>query len=176
MLNVFAYTGAFSVYAARGGAREVVSVDISKPAMEAARRNFAHNRQHPAVAACRHETLTGDAFAVLRQFADAGQRFDMVIIDPPAFAKRKAEAAQALAAYKRLTRLGLNVLKPGGIFVQASCSSRVGAEAFFEAVHRAAREAGRHLREIERTGHALDHPIGFKERAYLKCLFAVSQK
>ncbi|MBU0513009.1 MAG: class I SAM-dependent rRNA methyltransferase [Chloroflexi bacterium] len=175
VLNVFAYTGAFSVYAARGGAREVVSVDISKPAMKAAQRNFAHNQQHPAVAACRHKTLTGDAFAVLRQFGNAGQRFDMVIIDPPAFAKQKAEAAQALAAYERLTRLGLNVLEPGGIFVQTSCSSRVSAEEFFEAVHRAAREVGHPLREIERTGHALDHPIGFKDGAYLKCMFAVSE-
>ena len=173
VLNVFAYTGAFSVYAARGGARKVVSVDISKPAMKAAQRNFAHNREHPAVAACRHETLTGDAFTVLRQFANAGQRFDMVIIDPPAFAKRKAEAAQALSAYERLTRLGLTVLEPGGIFVQASCSSRVSAEEFVESVHRAAREAGRPLKEIERTGHALDHPIGFKEGAYLKCLYAI---
>ncbi len=98
--------------------------------------------------------------------------FDLVILDPPTFAQNEKQVAAALSAYRRLTRLGLGVLRPGGTLVQASCSSRVDADSFFESIHQSAREAGRRLAEIERTGHALDHPIGFAEGAYLKCLFA----
>lgn len=174
VLNVFAYTGGFSVYAARGGAREIVSVDASAPALETAIRNMAHNRHIPSVAAASHETVAQDAFEALAQMAKMGRRFDMVIVDPPAFAKKQDQVPQALSAYKRLTRLGLDVLRPGGILVQASCSSRVDAVAFYETINRAAAQAGRPLREIERTGHALDHPVTFKEGAYLKCLFAIA--
>ena len=172
VLNVFAYTGGFSVYAARGGARQVVSVDISPPAMEAAMRNMAHNRQIPTVAAASHETVTEDAFDFLVRTASEKRKFDLVIIDPPMFAQNQAQTAAAISAYQRLTCLGLGVLRPGGVLVQASCSSRVEAEAFFNSIHQAARDSNRRLTEIERTGHALDHPIGFKEGAYLKCLFA----
>jgi 23S rRNA (cytosine1962-C5)-methyltransferase len=77
-----------------------------------------------------------------------------------------------VAAYQRLTRLGLRVLRPGGLLVQASCSARVGAERFHGAILAAARGEGRPLEEVERTGHPLDHPVGFPEGAYLKCLFA----
>jgi 23S rRNA (cytosine1962-C5)-methyltransferase len=173
-LNVFAYTGAFSVYAARGGARSVVSVDTSVLALQAAARNMAHNQDVPAAAAAAHETMTGDAFEALAQMGENGRRFEMVIIDPPSFAQSQMQVARALAAYERLTRLGLRVLRPGGVLVQASCSSRVDTETFFEAVNRAAVQVGRPLREIERTGHPLDHPITFKEGAYLKCLFAIA--
>jgi 23S rRNA (cytosine1962-C5)-methyltransferase len=106
--------------------------------------------------------------------AKTGRRFDLVIVDPPAFAKNRSQVAQAISAYERLTHLSLGVLKPGGTLVQASCSGQVDKETFFEAIHRAAVQAGRPLREIERTGHGLDHPIGFKEGAYLKCLFAIA--
>ncbi|MEE8391431.1 MAG: class I SAM-dependent rRNA methyltransferase [Anaerolineae bacterium] len=174
VLNVFAYTGGFSLYAARGGARAIVSVDVSRPALEAAVRNFALNRDHPSVAAVTdmHEVLTEDAFEALARLGRSGRRFDLVIVDPPAFARKQAEVERALLAYGRLTRLGLGVLQPGGTLVMASCSSRVSADEFFATVHRAAAQTGRPLREIERTGHPLDHPIGFKEGAYLKCLFA----
>jgi 23S rRNA (cytosine1962-C5)-methyltransferase len=173
VLNVFAYTGGFSVYAARGGARQVVSVDASAPALAAAMHNMAHNRHIPSVAAASHETVTGDAFEALDRMAKNGRRFDVVIVDPPAFAQKQSQVPQALSAYERLTRLSLDVLQPGGILVQASCSSRVDAETFFETVHHAAAQAGRSLREIERTGHPLDHPVTFREGAYLKCLFAI---
>jgi 23S rRNA (cytosine1962-C5)-methyltransferase len=175
VLNVFAYTGGFSLYAARGGARTIVDVDVSGPALAAAKRNLTLNCDHPSVAAVadKHETLTEDAFEALA-WLGRNRRFDLVIIDPPAFAKKRAEVERALSAYQRLTRLGLGVLQPGGTLVMASCSSRVSADEFFAAVHRAAVQAGRPLREIERTGHPLDHPIGFKEGAYLKCLFATA--
>lgn len=172
VLNVFAYTGAFSVYAARGGARTVVDVDASAPALAAAERNLAHNRHVPAVASAQHETVVGDAFETLARMGESGRRFDLVIVDPPAFARARAQVDRALSAYRSLTELSLRVLSPGGTLVQASCLSRVDAEAFFAAVHGAARRAGRPLRELERTGHPLDHPVTFDEGAYLKCLFA----
>jgi 23S rRNA (cytosine1962-C5)-methyltransferase len=98
----------------------------------------------------------------------------MVIVDPPSFAKSAAEIRQALAAYARLTRLALQVLEPGGIFVMASCSSRVTPDAFSSAVAQAAASTGRPLTEVTQTGHALDHPIGFPEGEYLKCIFATA--
>ncbi|MCA9958077.1 MAG: class I SAM-dependent methyltransferase [Anaerolineales bacterium] len=172
VLNVFAYTGGFSLYAARGGAQHVVSLDISQPALAAALRNFRLNQE--AVAQTSHDLLLGDAFHALRQLRENRRRFDMVIIDPPSFAKQRTEVARAVTAYARLTRLGLRVLRPGGTLVMASCSSRVTAEMFFATVHKAAVEVERPLHEIERTFHALDHPIRFKEGAYLKCLFATA--
>ena len=173
-LNVFAYTGGFSLYAARGGAPDVLSVDLSRPALAAAERNFILNRRLPAVAAARHATLAGNAFAVLADLRKQGRRFDLVIVDPPAFAKRASEVTGALQAYYRLTGLALGVTAPGGTVVLASCSSRVPAPVFFETVQTAAAQAGRPLHELERTGHALDHPVAFPEGAYLKCLFATA--
>ena len=164
VLNLFAYTGGFSVYAARGGARQVVSVDVSAAAMQAAARNMAHNGPFAAS----HETLAEDAFQLLERMGEQHRRFDMVILDPPMFAQNQSQIETALHAYQRLTRLGLGVLQPGGVLVQASCSSRITTDAFFNAIHR----AGSGLVELERSGHALDHPIGFPEGAYLKCLFA----
>jgi 23S rRNA (cytosine1962-C5)-methyltransferase len=172
MLNVFAYSGGFALYAARGGAPEALSIDLSPLALAAAAHNFVLNQHLPAVAAARHSVLAGDAFALLADLWQQGQRFDLVIIDPPAFAKRASEVARALHAYRRLTRLGLAVTAPGGVLVLASCSSRVPAPAFFAAVRHAAAQAHRPLHELARTGHALDHPVGFPEGAYLKCLFA----
>ena len=172
VLNVFAYTGGFSLYAARGGAKEVVSLDISQPALANAMRNCKLNLAHESVAATTHELLVGDAFLTMKQLIANKRRFEMMIIDPPTFAKRQEEVERAVTAYGRLVRLGLQLLRPGGILVMASCSSRVSAAQFFEVVNQAALGVGRPLQEIERTGHALDHPIAFPEGAYLKCLFA----
>jgi 23S rRNA (cytosine1962-C5)-methyltransferase len=172
VLNTFAYTGGFSVYAARGGARRVVSVDASIVALAAAKRNWNHNQHIPPVRDAVHTTLAEDAFEILAHFADQGRLFDMVILDPPAFAQKQKHVARALAAYQRLTILGLRVLKKGGVLVQASCSSRVTAEEFFKQIHLAAAQGGHLLVELARTGHALDHPISYPEGAYLKCLFA----
>jgi len=172
VLNTFAYTGGFSLYAARGGADEVISLDASQPALDAAQRNFVLNQSHSMIAACRHEIIVGDAFEVLQNFVHEKRLFDLVIIDPPSFAKNRSEIEKAVAAYQCLTRLGLSLLKPRGNLVQSSCSSQVDTEIFFEAIHQAAHQVSRPLTEIERTGHALDHPIGFPEGRYLKCLFA----
>ena len=174
VLNVFAYTGGFSVYAARGGAKEIVSVDISAPAIQAAINNFSHNLHIPTVKSAVHETIAEDAFEVLARMESQKRFFDLVIIDPPMFAQNQSQVAAGLAAYRKLTRLGLSVLRSGGVLVQASCSSRIDAQSFFDAIHQSARESNRRLIEIERTSHALDHPIGFEEGAYLKCLFATA--
>lgn len=171
VLNVFAYTGGFSLYAARGGATAVTSLDLSQPALEAAERNFALN---PALSRVSHKLIEGDAFQKLARFGKDRRRFDMVIIDPPSFAKSQAEVDGAMAAYSRLVRLGLDALNRGGTLVMCSCSSRVTADDFFELVHGTAQRAGRPLRELERSTHPLDHPIGFPEGAYLKCLFATA--
>ncbi|MBN2557087.1 MAG: hypothetical protein JXA97_14240, partial [Anaerolineales bacterium] len=116
--------------------------------------------------------LVEDAFEVLPRLMREGRRYDMVVLDPPAFARTHHQTEGALAAYRRLTLLGLSVLKQDGILVQASCSSRVAADDFFRQVHRAAGGAGRPLTKIARTGHALDHPITYPQGTYLKCLFA----
>jgi 23S rRNA (cytosine1962-C5)-methyltransferase len=173
-LNVFAYSGGFSVYAAAGGAPSVVSLDLSAAALADAELNFRLNRSIPAVAACRHQTIAGEAFETLADLGRSRAAFDLVIVDPPAFAKRESEVARALQSYSRLTKLALAVTRPSGRVVLASCSSRVSAADFFSAVMNAASEVKRPLREVERTGHALDHPVGFPEGAYLKCLFAIA--
>jgi 23S rRNA (cytosine1962-C5)-methyltransferase len=172
VLNVFSYTGGFSLAAARGGATDVVSVDASGPALRQAERHFELNRDDPRVARVRHRIREGDAFGILSELADAGEQFRMVILDPPSFAKEASQVRRALAGYQRLTRLGLSVLAPGGLLVQASCSSRIPEGEFHAAVHAAALQAGRPLEELERTGHPVDHPVTFPEGAYLKCLFA----
>lgn len=175
VLDVFAYSGGFSVYAAAGGAAAVTSVDISAPALAAAVANLALNREAVRQDVQQH-TLAEDAFACLGRLNSAGQTFDMVIVDPPAFAKSAPEVERALAVYARLTRLALGVLEPDGVLVMASCSSRVTPDAFFSAVQRAAQDTGRALVDVQRTGHALDHPISFPEGEYLKCLFATARE
>ena len=170
-LNVFAYSGGFSLYAARGGAPAVISLDLSAPALAAARRNFDLNRDLPSVAAVRTEYLVEDAFAGLARLGQAGRRFDLVVVDPPSFAKQRSEIPAALRSYERLAGLALDVLRPGGTLVMASCSSRVGADDFFAAVRRCAGHAGRTLHEFDHTSHPIDHPVSFAEGAYLKCMY-----
>jgi 23S rRNA (cytosine1962-C5)-methyltransferase len=172
VLDVFSYNGGFSLYAAAGGARAVHSVDQSEPALAAARATFARNRDDPAVASCRHATIAGDAFTVLRDLAARRERFEVVIVDPPSFAQKQADVERGRRAYAGLTRLALAVLTPGGLLMQASCSARIPAADFFATVLDAAAAESVPLVEVARTGHPIDHPIGFPEGAYLKALFA----
>jgi 23S rRNA (cytosine1962-C5)-methyltransferase len=172
VLDMFACSGGFSLAAAAGGAISVHSVDLAADALTTARRNMEHNRGIAAVAACSHRTTTGDAFEVMERLVAAGETYDLVIVDPPSFAQRQSSVAGALRAYGRLTRLGVALTERGGVYVQSSCSSRVTAEEFFPGIIEHANVAGVRLQELERTGHAVDHPIGFPEGAYLKTLFA----
>ena len=172
VLDVFCATGGFGVHAAAGGATHVVSVDQSEPTLAIVQRNFDHNRRNQAVAACSRQAIAGDAFEVMDRLIADGRRFDVVVIDPPSFAQRQSSVERAIHAYGELTRRGVRLVEPGGLLVQASCSSRVPAEEFFATVRGAAGRTGYELAEVRRTGHPIDHPITFPQGAYLKALFS----
>ena len=166
VLDVFSYVGAWGVRAAHGGAREVLCVDSSAAALESA----ADNAQRNGV---KIETVKGDAFDVLEDLAKKGSRFDVVVVDPPAFAKRKKDLPKALAAYKRLNQLAMNVIADDGILVSCSCSHHLTAEDLQDAIAKAARGAEKHLQILEMGGQAPDHPVhpAIPETRYLKSYF-----
>lgn len=168
VLDVFSYVGAFAVYALAGGAQSVTALDISEPAMSALRDNLRLNHLDEA----RTISLVADAFEGMAKLAKQGKQFDMLIVDPPSFAKSQAEIERALLSYTRLVKLALPLVKPDGIFVMASCSSRIKPDVFFNLIFNTANQDGYHLTEMARTSHAIDHPIAFPEAEYLKCLFA----
>ncbi|MDP2293750.1 MAG: class I SAM-dependent rRNA methyltransferase [Actinomycetota bacterium] len=172
VLDLFACTGGFTVHAAAGGAASVHAVDISEPTLAVAARNLGYNAQLPEVAACRFTPVVADAFREMDRLNRRGEKFDIVVIDPPSFARRAFETERALSAYAKLTDIGVRLVQRDGLLVQSSCSSRVGADDFYATVARAAARAGRPLDELRRTGHALDHPVTFPEGAYLKTVFA----
>ncbi len=169
VLNLFGYTGGFSIYAAAGGARQTVTVDVAAPAIAAARRNFERNGL-PTDGA---ELVAEDAFAYLARAVAAGERFDLVVSDPPSFAPNRRALSTGLGAYRRLHRLCAAVTAPGGILCAASCSSHVDRDAFVATVHQGVRETGRRAELRELRGAAFDHPVipQFPEGDYLK--FAV---
>jgi 23S rRNA (cytosine1962-C5)-methyltransferase len=169
VLNLFSYTGGFSLYAAGGGAAGVCSVDISERALAGAPRHFELNRRHPAVARCPHETARADVFAWLREAPP--RRFDLVVLDPPALAKRESERPQAMGVYAGLIAAAIGRVNKNGILLAASCSARVSAEEFFALARQAARKSGRKFEELKTTGHAPDHPAAFAEAEYLKCIY-----
>ncbi len=172
VLDVFCCTGGFTVHAAAGGARSVHSIDASPHAIAAVEHNLLLNQHHPDVASARTTSQVGDAFETMTALVEGGRRFEMVIVDPPSFASKQADVDRALAAYGRLTGLAVDLLAPGGLLVQSSCSSRVGTERFVTTIVDAAARAGRRLAEVEQTGHGVDHPVGFAQGAYLKTVFA----
>lgn len=168
VLNAFSFSGGFSVYAARGGAKSVTDLDISAHALASAKRNFALNQNFPGVAACRHETVQADAFDWIEK---SSARFGLIILDPPSLAKRESERATAIRAYEKLNVLGIDRLERGGILVAGSCSAHVSAPEFFDAVRRAAMKSGRKFSELQTRLHPPDHPVGFKEAEYLKVIY-----
>jgi 23S rRNA (cytosine1962-C5)-methyltransferase len=170
VLNCFAYTGGFSLYALRGGARMVTSVDSGKGLAEAASANIQLNQ----LAAQHHTFLTADCFDVLSNYVNHKQDFDLVILDPPSFAKSKQNRYAAIRAYTRLNTLGMQTVRPGGLLVTASCTSQVGPEAFREMLAAAASAADCHIQILHEAGQALDHPVPahFPEGRYLKFLVA----
>ena len=172
VLNAFSFSGGFSLYAARGGATSVTDLDISPYALESASRNFALNASHPAIAAARHHCYQNDAFAWLSEATrPGGPRFGLVITDPPSLAKREAEREGGIDAYHHLALNALQLLRPGGTLLAASCSAHVSDTEFRHAVERAARQVlGHDWQTLWTTGHALDHPVTFAEGAYLKAV------
>ncbi len=169
VLNVFSYSGGFSLYAAAGGAVSVVSVDINKHAAEAVGDNFQLNE---ASFRCPHEEIAEDAFLAMQKLYSDGKRFGVVIVDPPSFAKAESEVRTALNTYSRLAKAAVRLLEPGGTLVFASCSSRVSPDELFDTVKKTASALGRPLEEVARTSHAPDHPAKFRESSYLKCMYA----
>lgn len=172
VLDMFANTGGFSVHAAASGAREVVLVDSSEAALATAIRNFGHNAALPTVASCIVRTELGDAFEVMDRFTRRGERYEIVVVDPPSFTPRQTSVERALQSYTRLAERAVRLVKPDGLLLLSSCSSRVTADEFHLTVSHAAAQAGRPLEELRRTSHALDHPIGFPQGAYLKAVLA----
>lgn len=166
VLDVFSYAGGFSVHALAGGAKEVTSLDISAPALKIAEENAQLN---PHIG--KHLTIVGDAFDELEELAYQNKKYDIVVIDPPSFAKSKLEVDGAIKSYQRLTLLGLKLVNKEGILVLASCSSRVSSDEFFELVETTLQTENANYKVLEKTLHDIDHPIGFKEGAYLKCIY-----
>jgi len=164
VLDVFAYAGGFSVHALAGGATEVWSLDISAQALKMAQQNALLNLKKTPL-----KTISKDAFKALQEMNEQGEQFDIVVVDPPSFAKQASEMDRALHSYARLTRLAAPLVSKGGLLVMASCSSRISSDDFFDTVHVELRKTGRFFKEIDRTFHDIDHPISFPEGAYLKC-------
>lgn len=167
VLNVFSYTGGFGVAALAAGAKSVTNVDISAPALELARRNFALNGL-PDVA----EFIEGNAFEVLRKFRDSRRSFDLVVLDPPKFADNKNRVMGALRGYKDLNLLAMKLLAPGGYLATFSCSGLVTPELFRKVVGEAAVDAKRDFQIVRSLRQATDHPesVFFPEGLYLKGL------
>ena len=169
VLNAFSFSGGFSLYAARGGAKSVTDLDISAHALAAAERNFKLNLDDEKIAQCRHERVQADAFKWLA--GGTPRKFGLIILDPPSLAKREAERAGAIRAYARLAKDGIRHLTSNGILVACSCSAHVSADEFFGAVRQAAMNSGRRYAEIKTTRHAPDHLATFQEAEYLKAIF-----
>jgi 23S rRNA (cytosine1962-C5)-methyltransferase len=166
-LDVCTYQGGFALHLARVCAR-VTGVDASRAALEIADQNLELNGGLTA----RVDWIEADAFELLRDFADAGEQFDTIVLDPPAFAKTKRAAEGALRGYKELNLRALKMLSPGGTLATCSCSHHVGMEEFIGVVRSAAEDAGRHVQLLEVRGAAPDHPavLTLPETSYLKCL------
>lgn len=162
VLNAFCYTGAFSVYAFAGGAESVVSVDASKPAIDLCRQNVVAN-----FASKQHHSEVADCFSYLGQIPDT---FDLIVLDPPAFAKHQRAVQRGLRGYETINSLALKRIKPGGFLFTFSCSQLVTRELFRDAVMRAAAQAGRSVRIVEMLHQAPCHPtnIYHPEGDYLK--------
>jgi len=170
VLNCFAYTGGFSLYAARGGAHSIVTCDSAPAAIADAQVNFALN----GFESSHYTFVTADVFALLEEYGGSGRRFDLIILDPPSFARAKQNRFAALRGYVRLNQMALRCLEPGGLLASASCTSQVSPEAFRQVLADAGAAAGRRLTIMQEAGHALDHPVpaGFPEGRYLKFILA----
>jgi 23S rRNA (cytosine1962-C5)-methyltransferase len=166
VLDCFCYTGAFSLYAARGGATSIVACDAATVAVERAQHNFGLNGFDPT----KRSLAVRDCFELLEEFAAEDRHFDLVILDPPSFARNRQGRHAAERAYVRLNRLALRCVEPGGLLASSSCTSQVSPDAFRRALADAARRANRRLQILHEAGQAVDHPVAahFPEARYLK--------
>ncbi len=166
VLNCFAYTGGFSLYALRGGAAQVISADSGHGLAETAEANLRLN----GLEVGRHSFVTEDCFALLDSYRRTGRRFQLIIVDPPSFARQKRSAHAAARAYVRLNALALACLETGGLLASASCTSQIGPEQFRDLLAEAASQARLRLQIIHEAGQPVDHPVpaSFPEGRYLK--------
>lgn len=167
--NLFAYTGGFAVAARVGGARQVVNVESSKKALELAQRTYEANN----LPWREGEFVQGDAFVVSRQLALRGEKFDWVVVDPPAFVKAAEKQARGLSGYRDINLQALKLVREGGMLLSCSCSARVTVEQLEGALLAAALDAGREVRVLERRGAGSDHPVSLfcPETRHLKVLW-----
>lgn len=166
VLDVFSYAGGFSVHALAGGAKSVTSIDISKQALEMAKQNASLNGNFK-----NHITIAEDAFVAMKDLVAANTKFDIVVVDPPSFAKKATETEVALKSYARLARLAIHLTETNGLLIMASCSSRVSFDEFETIITKQLKFQPRKFRLIESTQHDIDHPVSFPEGNYLKCLY-----
>lgn len=168
VLDVFAYCGAWGVLAATQGASEVVCLDSSETALEYVHRNAQANGVGEKV-----QTLHADAFAGMKELIGAGERFDVVIIDPPAFIKRKKDIKNGIAGYHAINELALRLVAPGGVLISASCSMHLSSEQLLDVVRSSARHVDRFVQAFASEGQAEDHPLhpAITETDYLKSWF-----
>jgi 23S rRNA (cytosine1962-C5)-methyltransferase len=166
VLDVCSYVGAWAITALKGGAASATCVDSSATALEYVARNAAANGVEVT-------PLRDDAFDALKALQEQGARFDVVILDPPAFAKRKKDVPQALAAYRKLNQLALPLIERDGLLVSCSCSYHMGAEDFLAGIQAAARHTSRFVQVLEQGGQSPDHPVhpAIPETRYLKAFF-----
>ena len=168
VLNMFCYTGGFSLYALRGGAKSVDSVDVSQKAIDLVNINVARNFPK----ATNHTAVAADAFEYLSKQKAGGKTYDLIILDPPAFAKHRDAVKNALRGYQRINAKAIEMIRPGGILFTFSCSQAVDKEAFRLAVFSAAAQVGRKVRILHQLHQPQDHPINIyhPEGEYLKGL------
>ncbi|EGN75726.1 Putative SAM-dependent methyltransferase [Idiomarina sp. A28L] len=168
VLNCFSYTGGFGLYAAAAGAKEVVNVDMSQPSLDASIQNLALN----GLDASKVKHIKADVFTQLRTYAESGETFDVIVLDPPKFVDSKASLNRACRGYKDINRIAAKLLNPGGILFTFSCSGLLSSELFQKVVADACLDANRDLQIIARTSQAADHPvhIHYPEGWYLKGL------
>ncbi|HYT90293.1 MAG TPA: class I SAM-dependent rRNA methyltransferase, partial [Gemmataceae bacterium] len=166
VLDAFCYTGGFAVYAARAGAKEVVGVDVSQPALALALANAELNGLSGL------SFVRDDCFDQLDALVAAGERFGMVVLDPPKFARARHAIDEALRGYRRLQSQALRLLEPDGILVTCCCSGLIDLAMLEEGLAQLAEEMGREIQLLERRGQAPDHPVAVTcpESNYLKCL------
>ena len=168
VLNCFAYTGGFAVFALAAGAARAVNVESSAGALDLARRNVELN----GLDAAKSENVEGDVFQVLRRYRNDGRQFDLIVLDPPKFAESRVQLDSASRGYKDINLLAFKLLRPGGVLFTFSCSGLMMPELFQKIVADAALDAGRDAQIVERLGQAEDHPTAlcFPEGSYLKGL------
>jgi 23S rRNA (cytosine1962-C5)-methyltransferase len=167
-LDVCCYQGGFALHLAQV-CRQVTGIDSSRASLEVAELNLEANR---AQLTAQVDWVEADAFKILRDWSDAGERFDTIVLDPPAFAKTKRAVEGALRGYKELNLRALHMLRPGGLLLTCSCSHHVSWQELQDAVAAAASDAHRRVRLLERRGASIDHPVvlNLPETEYLKCL------